>query len=94
MNILVLDLETRESFADIGSKDPSKLRLSLLGAYFYPDKKYFVFKENELMSFWPLLGETDLLVGHNIVGFDLPVINKYFKRNFSNKAVFDTMIEA
>jgi len=93
-NILVIDLETRESFAEIGSRNPEKLRLSLLGAYFYPKKKYFSFRENELMNFWPILDRAKLLIGHNILGFDLPVLKKYFNRDFSNKKVFDIMYEA
>jgi len=93
MKTLVLDIETKESFTEIGDKNPEKLHLSLIGAYFYPEDKYFSFKENELWHFWSLFEKAELLVGHNILGFDLPVLKKYYQKNFQGIEVFDIMKE-
>ena len=46
---LVLDIETQNSFKDIGGKaNLSLLKISLVGAYWYPENKFLTFMEQEL----------------------------------------------
>jgi DEAD/DEAH box helicase domain-containing protein len=77
-DVIVYDLETKETFQDVGSRDPRKLHISLLGMYSYRDNTYLAFTENELPQFWRRLEQCDLVVGFNNKGFDDQVVAAYF----------------
>ena len=73
-NIIVFDIETRNTFSDVGARAHEGLRLSIMVAYLYQDDSYRVFNEENIEEFIALLKEADLIVGFNIKGFDLPVL--------------------
>jgi len=77
-DILVYDIETKETFSDIGGRDPKKLHISMLGAFSYTETKYMSFTEEELPSFWRRLEQCDLVIGFNNHGFDDLVCAAYF----------------
>jgi len=78
-NVFVLDIETQNSFDDIGGRQNVKdLKISLVGVYSYQYDKFLVFKENELSELEELIKDADLIVGFNIKDFDFPVLKKYF----------------
>ena len=78
-NDIVLDIETQNTFADIGSrKDLSKLKVSLVGVYSYAEDKYLSFLEDELQNLWPLLENAGKIIGYNSKYFDIPVLNSYY----------------
>ena len=72
------DIETKDTFADIGSRDPKKLHISCIGAYSYLDNKLTAYREEELPLFWRRLEKCDLIVGYNNHGFDDIVCSAYF----------------
>jgi len=77
-DILVYDIETKETFQEIGVRDPRKLSISMLGAYSYNDRKLLSFTEHELPAFWRRLEDCSLLIGFNNKGFDDIVVSAYF----------------
>jgi len=77
-DIIVYDIETQESFADIGTRDPRRLHISLLGAYSYSENRYSSYTEDELPQFFRRLEKCDLVVGFNNKGFDDQVLSAYF----------------
>lgn len=77
-DIIVYDLETKESFNDVGGRDPKKLHISLLGMYSYQDRQFASYTEAELPQFWRRLEQCSLLVGFNNKGFDDQVVSSYF----------------
>lgn len=77
-DIIVYDIETKESFQDVGSRDPRRLSISLLGMYSYQDDEYFSFTEDELPQFFRRLENCDLLIGFNNKGFDDQVVSAVF----------------
>ena len=77
-DILVYDIETKETFADVGSRDPRKLHISMLGAYSYNERKLLSFTEDELPLFWRRLEQASMIIGFNNKGFDDPVVGAYF----------------
>jgi DEAD/DEAH box helicase domain-containing protein len=78
MRKIVLDLETKNSFQEVGRRDPAALDLSLVGIYDSETDSYESFLEEELPRLWPILERADLLIGFNIVHFDLPILAKYY----------------
>ncbi|MEI6477559.1 MAG: ribonuclease H-like domain-containing protein [bacterium] len=77
-DIIVYDIETQETFADVGSRDPKKLHISVIGAYSYKDNEFMSYTEDELPLFWRRLEQCDMIVGFNNKGFDDQVCAAYF----------------
>lgn len=81
LDTLVIDFETKKSFADVGGKQNLKeLGISVAGIYSYLQDKYIAFEEHELPQFEDMLEGTEHLVGFNIKLFDLPVLEPYLKK--------------
>ncbi len=82
MDKLVLDIETKNSFADVGGQQNiDKLEVSFVGVYSYDQNKYLSFFEKDLDQLGPLLQKTGLLIGFSMNRFDLPVLEKHCKFN-------------
>ena len=55
---------------------------------------------NQIYSFSPsnieegieLLARSKILIGHNILGFDIPVLEKLTDISFKNKKIIDTLV--
>jgi len=78
MDKIVLDVETSNTFADVGGQDKiHDLKISFVGAYSYNQDKYFGFHEHQLAEFAPLLQKAGLVIGFAINRFDLPVLKKH-----------------
>lgn len=90
---IVLDIETQNTFQEVGKYDHSLLRISLVGAYFYETNTYESFLERELPSLWPRLERAERLIGYNIKGFDSPVMNNYYAGDLLALPTLDIMEE-
>ena len=54
---------------------------------------YYQFKEDRLHRFAELIKQTKEVIGHNIIGFDIPVVNTIFGYDvFANCKVTDTLV--
>lgn len=91
-DIIVYDIETQESFADIGTRDPRKLHISVIGMYSYNERRLLSFTEDQLSDFWRRLENCSLLVGFNNKGFDDQVVSAYFPE-ISKVPSFDMLEE-
>lgn len=82
MDKLVIDIETKNTFADVGGQDNIKdLLVSLVGVYSYGHDKFFAFHENQIRELTPLLQNAGLIIGFSINRFDIPVLEKHFSFN-------------
>ena len=93
MRKVVLDIETKNSFQDIGRRDPAALDLSLVGIYESATDSYQSFLESELSRLWPILERADLLIGFNIVHFDIPILDKYYQGDLRSLRTLDLLRE-
>jgi DEAD/DEAH box helicase domain-containing protein len=93
MRKIVLDIETKNTFQEIGSNDPAKLDVSLLVIYDYKTNSYLTFMEKNLNELWPILEETDLIIGYNSDHFDIPLLNKYYPGDLAVVGSLDLMAE-
>lgn len=89
---IVLDLETQYSFHEKG-KDPRKLKVSVVGLYDYADRRFKAFFEDELSQLWPILENASLIIGFNIIKFDLPVLSPYYLGEITKFPVLDLLEE-
>lgn len=79
MDKLVIDIETSNSFADVGGQSKLlDLKISLIGAYSYNKNAYFSFDEDHIHEFEPLLKNAGLVIGFAINRFDIPILNKHY----------------
>lgn len=88
---LVLDLETKRTFEEVGGRNFGELGVSVCCIYTYEDDQYRHFLENELSRMENHLLDTKLIVGFNVKRFDLPVLQPYFTVNIENLPVFDLL---
>jgi DEAD/DEAH box helicase domain-containing protein len=78
MRKIVFDIETKNTFRDVGTSDPAALDLSVVCIYDYLEDKYECFFQEELNNLWKIIEKTDVIIGFNSDHFDLPLLNKYF----------------
>ncbi len=82
MDKLVIDIETSNTFADVGGERNLKdLKISLIGVYSYDRDKFFCFDENQIHEFKPILQNAGLVIGFAINRFDIPVLDKHYDFN-------------
>ncbi len=90
---VVLDIETRNTFQDVGAYNPSLLQVSLVGVYFYETDTFEAFLEEDLPKLWPRLERADRIVGYNTIGFDYPCLQSYYTGDFSRLPSLDLLAE-
>lgn len=78
-NIIVLDLETKRTFEDVGGRNNlGGLGVSVVGVYSYRTDVYQAYWEEDFPKLLSILAEKPLVVGFNQRRFDLPVLQPYF----------------
>lgn len=93
MRKIVFDIETKNTFQDIGKNDPSLLDISLLSIYDSETEKYTSFLEDELSALWPILEASDMLIGYNSDHFDIPLLNRYYAGDLTQIKSLDLLAE-
>lgn len=79
MDTLVIDIETKNAFADVGGQQyVERLEASFVGIYSYNKNEYLSFFENDFKALGKLLQTAGLVIGFSINRFDIPVMKKYF----------------
>lgn len=95
-NIVYFDIETQKSFDDVGGRTPQhfqKLRMSVGVTYSAAEGVYRIFHEGTVDEMIRQLMRADLVVGHNIIHFDYPVISAYTALDLSQIRTLDTLVE-
>lgn len=78
MDKLVIDIETKNTFAEVGGQEHvKKLDASFVGVYSYNQNKYLSFFENQFKELNDCLKNAGLIIGFSINRFDIPVLEKY-----------------
>lgn len=90
---VVIDIETQNTFQDVGAYNPALLRVSLVGCYFYETDGYESFLEDELPKLWPRLERSDRVIGYNLFGFDYRCLQTYYAGDFRKLPTVDLMLE-
>ncbi|MFM2357825.1 MAG: hypothetical protein RJA61_562 [Candidatus Parcubacteria bacterium] len=93
MRKIVFDIETKNTFQEVGSTESTALDISLVGVYDSKTDSYSSYLENELGKLWPLLESADMIIGYNSLHFDLPLLNKYYHGDLSRIKHIDLLKE-
>jgi DEAD/DEAH box helicase domain-containing protein len=90
---IVLDLETKKTFKDVGRNQLHKLKVSVAGIYDYATDQYEAYEEPRLGELGERLKTADLVIGFNVRRFDLPVLAPYLYYSVESLPVLDIMEE-
>ncbi|PIQ67677.1 helicase [Candidatus Uhrbacteria bacterium CG_4_9_14_3_um_filter_41_35] len=83
-NEVVLDIETSNTFQDVGGYFPEKLDVSVVVAYYYATDEYESYLVEDLPKLFERLERNGRIIGYNTIGFDIPVLNKYYVGDLMN----------
>ncbi len=90
---IVLDLETKHSFDEVGGRDHIEdLGISVVGMFVYGLNEYLCLEESRLADLGKIFGRGSEVIGFSIKQFDLPVLESYLGPSFhKNLIVTDIM---
>lgn len=92
-DFLVVDIETKTLVDAVGGwKNFKQLEVSVACAYDSRTDQMLSYRENELGALVELCKDR-LVIGYNVIGFDLPVLEKYGLPPVSELDVFDIMLD-
>ena len=91
---IILDIETKKTFEEVGGRNLDKLEVSVVGIYSYELDKFLVFEEHEISDkLEEILKNAKRTIGFNIINFDFPVLIPYLSISVSSLNVLDIMQE-
>jgi len=91
---LVIDIETKNTFADVGGKENlHKLDVSFVGVYSYAEDRLFGFRDHQMKELEEVLKNAGRIVGFSSNRFDIPVLAKYFSFNIKALPSLDLLDE-
>ena len=91
---LVLDLETKKSFDEVGGHHNAHLlEISVVGVYSYDRNEYRTFRESEFAELEDWLKKAALVIGFNSKSFDFTVLQPYFSWKLNRVPHLDIMEE-
>jgi DEAD/DEAH box helicase domain-containing protein len=93
MRKIVFDIETKNTFQDVGKRDPALLDISIVAIHDSETNSYSSYLENELNKLWPIIERADCLIGFNSDHFDIPLLNKYYPGDLTSIKSVDLMKE-
>ena len=92
--VVVFDLETQRSFAEVGGRSQlHRLGVSVGVSYEYATDSYTTFYEDTISGLIKILLGADLVVGYNIHGFDYEVLRAYTDEDLQALPTRDLMYD-
>src|SRR4051812_35661658 len=93
MRVITFDIETKNTFYDVGSNDSTALDISVVGIHDSLTDSTQAFLEKDFVKLWPILEQADALVTWNGDHFDIPLLNKYYPGDLTGIKSLDLMRE-
>lgn len=92
---VILDVETKKTFDEVGGYFPDRLGISFVGVcvrhnFGEPGEMQSYF-EKDIPRHFPLLEQADVVIGFNIDGFDMPTFTSYYTGDISKIPTLDVM---
>ena len=93
MRKIVFDIETRNTFHDVGRRDPALLDISVVSIHDSETDNITSYEVEELDELWTILERSEMLIGYNSDYFDIPLLDKYYPGNLYGIRSLDLMAE-
>ena len=94
---LVLDVETKKTFDEVGGYFPEKLGVSFVGVNWrsgladsWKEEGFF---EEDIDKLFSLLEKADIVIGFNLDNFDMPALAPYYSGDISQIPTLDLMLK-
>ncbi len=78
---IIFDIETRNTFHDVGKRDPAALDISVVSIWDSQTDSFSSYVMETLDELWPILERAKALIGYNSEHFDTPLLDKYYPGN-------------
>ena len=92
---LILDLETKKTFEEVGGYFPEKLEVSFVGVCARQGSsgpgEMLGFFERDFKALFQLLEKADVVIGFNNENFDMPALVPYYSGDMSRIPTLDVM---
>lgn len=93
MRKITFDIETENTFDEVGSSDAADLDISVVCIHDSENDEYSSYFVNELHKLWPIIEAADMLIGYNSDHFDIPLLNKYYAGDLTKIKSLDILKE-
>lgn len=93
MRKITLDIETRNSFQEVGKADPTLLDISVVCIHDSETDQYSSYLLEDLPKLWPIIEKADVIITFNGDHFDLPLLDKYYPGNLLSIKSLDLLKE-
>ena len=93
MRKITFDIETSNTFQEVGKADPAALNLSVICVHDSETDQYSTYLQEDLPKLWPLIEKADMLIGYNSDHFDIPLLNKYYSGDLTHIKSLDILKE-
>lgn len=96
MKQVILDVETKKAFDEVGGYFPDRLGISFVGVCvrdsFNSTGEMLSFFEPDLPKLFPLLEQADVVIGFNIDNFDMQALAPYYTADITKIPTLDLML--
>lgn len=93
MKKIFLDIETQNTFQEVGSSESTALDISVVCIYDSSTEQYSSYLQADLPKLWPVLESADVIITFNGDHFDLPLLNKYYSGDILKMNSLDLLKE-
>lgn len=93
MKILTFDIETTNTFDEVGSPHPEDLDLAVVCVHDNETNDMTSYFKEDLSKLWPLMEQADMLISFNGDHFDIPLLNKYYEGDLTQIKSLDLLVE-
>jgi len=93
MRKIVFDIETSNTFGDVGSGNPAALDISVVCIHDSETDEYHSFLQEDLPKLWKFIEKADMLIGYNSDHFDIPLLDKYYPGDLTSIKSLDLLKE-
>lgn len=93
MKILTFDIETTNTFDEVGSPNAVDLDLAVICVLDSETNEMTHYFKEDLHKLWPLMEQADMLVSYNGDHFDIPLLNKYYEGDLTQIKSLDLLVE-
>lgn len=93
MRKIFLDIETRNTFQEVGKAEPEMLDISVVCIFDSETGEYSSYLQEDLPKLWPVIEKAEMLVTFNGDHFDIPLLNKYYNGDLTKIKSLDLLAE-
>lgn len=93
MRKITFDIETKNLFQDVGSNNPADLDISVVCIHDSLTDTYSSFVDPDYSKLWPIIEQADVLITFNGDHFDIPLLEKYYKKDLKHIKSIDLLKE-